>query len=430
MSFDDLYTAACSVLAGGVNSPSRSYKSVGGGAPVYMSRAEGAYLWDLDHRRYIDYLAAYGPIVLGHGHPAITKAIIETTTSTGVLFGTPHPLEITFAHLLREAIPSMERIRFTNSGTEAVMSTIRLARAATGRTKIVKFSGCYHGHTDAMLVAAGSGAATCGVADSAGVTAAVAQEIITVPYNDADALADALSRWHNDIAAVLIEPVVGNFGIVAPEEHFLEQLCSWTRAIGALVIYDEVISAFRFHWGGFQTFLPHPDRIVPDLTALGKIIGGGLPIGAYGGRADIMALVAPDGPMYQAGTHAGNPLSLSAGFACVQQLQCTDFYTHMDTLASVLTAGLRTQAEQADIPITIQRIGGAFSIHFCDHPIRNVADAGQVDTRRFALFFHALLQRGVLIAPSIYEAWFVSVAHTMADIEETLSVTADLWRHL
>lgn len=412
--FDEALTR----IAGGVNSPSRSFHAVGG-IPLYMQRAHGAYIWDVAGKRYIDYLAAYGPIILGHGHEAITEAITEAARG-GVVYGTPHPYEVVFARLLHQAIPSMEQLRFTNSGTEAVMSTIRLARAYTKRTKIVKFAGCYHGHADAVLVAAGSGAATVGVPDSAGVTAGIATDVLTVPFNDGVALQHVFARWGTEIAAVLIEPIGGNFGIVAPEAGFLESLCTMARHVGALVIYDEVISAFRFHWGGAQTWLPHPERIAPDLTALGKIIGGGVPIGAYGGRAAVMAHVAPLGTMYQAGTHAANPLSIAAGLACVQQLQNSLTYAHMATLGAQLAQGFNTLAHAYGIPLTVLRLGGALSIHFCAPPIRSYADAQRSNPSTYARFFHLMLDEGILFAPSIYEAWFISAAHTQDDIDTTL----------
>ncbi|MGO4540099.1 glutamate-1-semialdehyde 2,1-aminomutase [Paenibacillus sp. 2TAB19] len=416
-----LYEQALEHIVGGVNSPSRSFKAVGGGAPVFMKRAEGAYFWDVDDNRYIDYLAAYGPIITGHAHPHITKAIV-TAAQNGTLYGTPTELEITLARMLKEAIPSMDKVRFVNSGTEAVMTTIRVARAYTKKTKIIKFAGCYHGHSDLVLVAAGSGPSTLGIPDSAGIPTSIAQEVITVPFNDLDALKLALERWGDDTAAVMVEPIVGNFGMVMPHEGYLEGLCKLTRESGALVIYDEVISAFRFHYGSAQTYSFFADHaaIEPDLTALGKIIGGGLPIGAYGGRKEIMEQVAPLGPAYQAGTMAGNPASISAGIACLELLQEPGIYDRMDGLAARLADGLRFAAKQYNIPLTVNQIKGSFSAHFCDHQVTNYDEAQDTDGERFGKFFRLMLDQGINLAPSKYEAWFMTIAHTQADIDATI----------
>lgn len=439
-----LYKEALEHIVGGVNSPSRSFKAVGGGAPVFMKRGEGAYFWDEDGNRYIDYLAAYGPIITGHAHPEITKAICRAAEN-GTLYGAPTELEIIFARMLKEAIPSLDKVRFVNSGTEAVMTTIRVARAYTGKTKIIKFAGCYHGHSDLVLVAAGSGPSTLGTPDSAGVPASIAQEVITVPFNNLEALEAALVRWGSDTAAVMVEPIVGNFGMVMPEPGFLEGLCRLAREHGALVIYDEVITAFRFHYGSAQTYeglLPEAVRasgdeaarkaafaaIEPDLTALGKIIGGGLPIGAYGGRAEIMKQVAPLGPAYQAGTMAGNPASISAGIACLTALREPGAYDRLDALAARLTAGISAAAEANGIPLTVNRIRGAFSTHFCGHPVRNYDEAQDTDGEQFAHFFRLMLDRGVCLAPSKYEAWFLTTAHTEADVDETIAAAEDAFR--
>ncbi|WP_274363034.1 glutamate-1-semialdehyde 2,1-aminomutase [Paenibacillus thermotolerans] len=416
-----LYKEAQQHIVGGVNSPSRSFKAVGGGTPVFMKRGQGAYFWDADGNRYVDYLAAYGPIILGHAHPAVTEAI-SRAAENGILYGTPTELEIEFAKLLKEAIPSLDKVRFTNSGTEAVMTTIRVARAYTGRTKIIKFAGCYHGHSDLVLVAAGSGPSTLGVPDSAGVPVGVAESVITVPFNDLGALKAALERWGPETAAVMVEPIVGNFGIVPPKPGFLEGLCTMAREAGALVIYDEVITAFRFHWGAASTFLAqgNAETIRPDLTAMGKIIGGGVPIGAYGGRADIMEQVAPLGPAYQAGTHAGNPLSMSAGIACVAELRRPGTYERLDSLAAALAGGLADLAAARGIPLTINRIRGAFSTHFYDHAVTNYEEAQAADGEMFARFFRAMLEEGVCLAPSKYEAWFLTTAHTEEDVDFTI----------
>ncbi|MCD1258786.1 aspartate aminotransferase family protein [Paenibacillus athensensis] len=467
-----LYEEALQHIVGGVNSPSRSFKAVGGGAPVFMKRAEGAYFWDVDDHRYIDYLAAYGPIITGHAHPHVTEAICRAAQS-GTLYGTPTELEIEFARMLKGAIPSLDKVRFVNSGTEAVMTTIRVARAYTGRSKIIKFAGCYHGHSDLVLVAAGSGPSTLGTPDSAGVPASIAQEVITVPFNDPDALDAALDRWGDDVAAVMVEPIVGNFGMVMPQAGFLERLCASARRNGSLVIYDEVITAFRFHYGAAQTYaglplagaddaagaqpaagsaaptaVPGADgaaaaaahaaangaaanrfaALEPDLTALGKVIGGGLPIGAYGGRKAVMEQVAPLGPAYQAGTMAGNPASISAGIACLQVLQQAGVYERLEQLGSRLAGGIAEAAARRGVPLTVNRIGGAFSTHFCDHPITNYEQAQDTDGERFAAFFRGMLDEGICLAPSKYEAWFLTVAHTDKDVDDTLEAADRVFR--
>ncbi|MDN4075254.1 glutamate-1-semialdehyde 2,1-aminomutase [Fictibacillus terranigra] len=410
-----LYKEAQEHIVGGVNSPSRSFKAVGGGAPVFMERAQGAYFWDVDGNRYIDYLAAYGPIITGHAHPHITKAITEAAEN-GVLYGTPTSLEVKFAKMLKEAMPAMEKVRFVNSGTEAVMTTIRVARAYTGRDKIIKFAGCYHGHSDLVLVAAGSGPSTLGTPDSAGVPKSIAQEVITVPFNDIDSYREALDRWGDQIAAVLVEPIVGNFGIVEPKEGFLEAVNDLTHKAGALVIYDEVITAFRFMYGGAQDLL----NVKPDMTALGKIIGGGLPIGAYGGRKDIMEKVAPLGPAYQAGTMAGNPASISAGIACLEVLQEEGVYERMDELGKMLEDGILKHAKAYGVPITINRLKGALTVYFTDERIVNYEQAENTDGERFGKYFKAMLAEGINLAPSKYEAMFLTTAHSVNDINETL----------
>ncbi|WP_163152458.1 glutamate-1-semialdehyde 2,1-aminomutase [Anoxybacillus sp. MB8] len=422
---EQLYQEALEHIVGGVNSPSRSYKAVGGGAPVVMERAQGAYFWDVDGNKYIDYLAAYGPIITGHAHPHITKAI-QHAAENGVLYGTPTPYEITFAKMLKEAIPSLEKVRFVNSGTEAVMTTIRVARAYTGRDKIVKFAGCYHGHSDLVLVAAGSGPSTLGTPDSAGVPKSIAQEVITVPFNDVEAFKQAMDRWGSEVAAVLVEPIVGNFGIVEPKPGFLQAINDIAHAAGALVIYDEVITAFRFMYGGAQNLL----GIEPDLTALGKIIGGGLPIGAYGGRKDIMEQVAPLGPAYQAGTMAGNPASILAGIACLEVLQQEGVYEHLDHLGAMLEAGILTHAKTYDIPITINRLKGALTVYFTTEKVENYEQAERTDGQMFAKFFKLMLHQGINLAPSKYEAWFITLAHTEEDIEYTIEAVGHAFKSL
>lgn len=408
---------AQSLILGGVNSPSRSYKAVGGGAPVVMEKAQGARFTDVDGNEYIDYLAAYGPIITGHAHPHITKAISEQA-GKGILYGTPTPLENTFARMLQEALPSLERVRFVNSGTEAVMTTIRVARAYTKRNKIIKFEGCYHGHSDLVLVAAGSGPAQLGTPDSAGVPPGVAQDMITVPFNNIEDFRTAVDAHGDEVAAILIEPIVGNFGIVEPQPGFLESVHEIAKEIGALTIYDEVITAFRFCYGGAQTLL----GLTPDLTAMGKIIGGGTPIGAYGGKLEIMESVAPLGPAYQAGTMAGNPLSMAAGIACLEVLQEENVYTELDALGEKLEQGLLDLIKKYNIRATINRKAGALTIYFTDETVTNYTQAENTDGEAFAKFFNGLINRGINIAPSKYEAWFLTTAHTEDDIDETLSI--------
>ncbi|MCF6412007.1 glutamate-1-semialdehyde 2,1-aminomutase [Pseudalkalibacillus salsuginis] len=421
-----LYADALEHIVGGVNSPSRSYKAVGGGAPVFMEKAKGAYFWDVDGNKYIDYLAAYGPIITGHAHPHITKAITNAAEN-GVLYGTPTRLENQFAKMLKEAIPSLEKVRFVNSGTEAVMTTIRVARAYTGRDKIIKFAGCYHGHSDLVLVAAGSGPSTLGTPDSAGVPKSIAQEVITVPFNDIEAFKEAIDKWGHEVAGILVEPIVGNFGIVEPKPGFLEALNEIAHKAGSLVIYDEVITAFRFIYGGAQNLL----NVEPDMTALGKIIGGGLPIGAYGGKKDIMEKVAPLGPAYQAGTMAGNPASISAGIACLEVLQQEGVYEHLDSLGEKLEASIRNLAKQYDIPLSLNRLGGALTLYFgSENKVTNYEQAERSDGELFAKFFKLMLEQGVNLAPSKYEAWFLTTEHTDEDIDETLNAVERAFQKL
>lgn len=412
------------VIIGGVNSPSRSYAAVGGGAPVTLARGDGAYVFDVDGNRYIDYLAAFGPVIVGHAHPHIGEAV-ASALADGALFGAPTPWETLFAERLTDAIPELERVRFVNSGTEAVMSAVRVARAFTGRTRIVKFAGCYHGHADLVLVAAGSGPSSLGIPDSAGVPPSVAGEVITVPFNDADAFAAAMRTHGSEVACVLVEPVVGNFGIVAPQEGFLERVAAITREWGALLLFDEVITAFRFRFGAVQY-----NDVRPDLMALGKIIGGGLPIGAYGGKQSIMEQVAPLGPAYQAGTLAGNPASVRAGMACLDILGEPGVYDRMAQLAAQLEQGLRDAAARNGVPVAINRYGGAFATYFGVDRVTCYEDAKQANGEQFAVFFRAMLERGVMLAPSKYEAWFVSNAHTKRDIEQTIEAADDSLRIL
>ncbi len=424
---EQLHAEALEIIVGGVNSPTRSYKAVGGGAPVSMVKGKGADFWDADGNKYIDYLAAYGPIITGHAHPHITKAITEAAEN-GVLYGTPTPFELKFAKMLQEAIPSMEKIRFTNSGTESVMTTIRVARAYTGRDKIVKFAGCYHGHSDLVLVAAGSGPSTLGTPDSAGVPQSIAKEVITVPFNDVEAFRETMNTWGEEVAGILVEPIVGNFGIVQPQPGFLESVNEIAHAHGSLVIYDEVITAFRFMYGGAQNLL----GVEPDMTAVGKIIGGGLPIGAYGGRKEIMDKVAPLGPAYQAGTMAGNPASMLAGIACLEVLKEEGVYEHLDTLGARLEEGILEAAKRHDVAIQINRLKGALTVYFTDseEEIINYAQVEATDSEKFGRFFKLMLEQGINLAPSKYEAWFLTTAHTEEDIERTIEAVNEAFKSL
>lgn len=403
------------VIVGGVNSPSRSFKGVGGGNPITMVKGDGCYLYDVDGNKYIDYLAAFGPIITGFNHPHIVKAI-KKAADTGVLFGTPTEHEITFAKMLTDAIPSMDKVRFTNSGTEAVMSTIRIARAFTNRELVVKFSGAYHGHFDLVLVEAGSGPSTLGASDSAGVTNGTAQEVITVPFNQIEPYKAVMEKWGHKVAAVLVEPIIGNFGMVAPVPGFLEAVNEITHEHGALVIYDEVITNFRFHYGAAQDML----GVIPDLTAFGKSIGGGLPIGAYGGPKHIMDTVAPLGPAYQAGTMSGNPLSMQAGIACLEVLQEPGIYERMAGFAEQLRDALLSAGKKNNIPTVVNQIGGSLTVYFSERPIFNYDDAKNTDSIRFGKFFKLMLDEGINLAPSKFEAWFLTIMHTQADIDATI----------
>ncbi|CAM4232080.1 glutamate-1-semialdehyde 2,1-aminomutase [Lederbergia lenta] len=420
---ESLHMEALEHIVGGVNSPSRSYKAVGGGAPIAIEKAKGAYLYDVDGNRYIDYLAAYGPIITGHAHPHIAEAI-KIAAETGVLYGTATKHEVKFAKMIKDAIPSLDKVRFVNSGTEAVMTTIRVARAYTGRTKILKFAGCYHGHSDLVLVAAGSGPSQLGMPDSAGVPQSIAQEVITIPFNDIEAYHDAMNKWGKEIAAVLAEPIVGNFGIVEPQPGFFEEVKKVAHDNGALLIFDEVITAFRFTYGAAQDML----GVIPDLTAIGKIIGGGLPIGAYGGRKEIMETVAPLGPAYQAGTMAGNPASMLSGIACLEVLQEEGLYERLDKLGAMLEKGILEAAKKYDAPITINRLKGALTIYFTRENVVNYEQAEATDGELFARFFKKMLHQGINLAPSKYEAWFITSAHTEDDILETIKAVENAFK--
>jgi glutamate-1-semialdehyde 2,1-aminomutase len=410
---DALNARAERLFPGGVNSPVRAFRAVDR-APLVLERGEGPYVWDADGRRYIDFVGAWGPAILGHGHPAVMRAIV-TATANGLALGATNPLEIELGEMIRSAIPSMERLRFTSSGTEAVMSALRVARAATGRDLVVKFAGAYHGHADALLVEAGSGLATLAIAGSAGVPNAVAATTIVLPFNDVAAVRRAFGEHAGRIAAAIVEPVIANSGVIAPARGYLEHLRQVTRADGALLVFDEVITGFRLGPGGAQERF----GIRPDLTTLGKIIGGGMPIGAYGGRADLLDLVAPVGPVYQAGTLSGHPLAMAAGLATLGALT-PDRYVALEETAAELEAGLAEAGSTLGRQIAIARVGSLLTVFFRPSAPTDGAQALESDRAAYARFFGSMLDQGVLLPPSQFEAWFVSLAHGPATIAATI----------
>ncbi|HEX4715392.1 MAG TPA: glutamate-1-semialdehyde 2,1-aminomutase [Ktedonobacteraceae bacterium] len=409
-----LFAEAQQLMPGGVNSPVRAFRGVGGD-PVFIARADGPYLFDVDGNRYLDYVQSWGPMILGHGYPSVLKAVIEASAN-GFSYGAPTAAESELARLVIGSVPSIEMVRFVNSGTEATMSALRLARAYTGRSKIVKFSGCYHGHADLLLVQAGSGVATMGLPDSPGVPAETTGNTLIAPYNDAGAVEELLRTYPNEIAAVIVEPIAANMGLVPPQPGFLEELRRLTQEYGAVLIFDEVMTGFRVALGGMQERV----GITPDLTCLGKIIGGGLPVGAYGGRREIMRLVAPVGPMYQAGTLSGNPLAMAAGIATLSELLKPGQYVELERKARLLSDGLIQAIQQSGVPAQVARIGSMFTIFFASQPVRNYADAKASDTQRFAHFFWSMLSQGIYLPPSQFEACFVSLAFDDAMLEETV----------
>ena len=413
---EKLFARAQQFIPGGVNSPVRSFRAVQG-TPPFIHRGQGSRIWDVDGNEYIDYVCSWGPLALGHAHPAVVEAL-QAAAQNGTSFGAPTELEVELAQLICEAFPSVDTVRLVSSGTEACMSAIRLARAHTGRSKIIKFSGNYHGHADGLLVRAGSGAMTHGVPTSAGVPDSYAQETLIADYNDLSSVEAWFEQYPQDIAGIIVEPVAGNMGVVPPAEGFLEGLRSLTSANGAALIFDEVITGFRLAYGGAQTLF----NITPDITCLGKIIGGGLPVGAYGGRREIMEQVAPLGPMYQAGTLSGNPLAVTAGITTLKELQNPGVYRHMDSLAQRLTEGISQVFAQHEVPSHINRVNSMFTGFFTAGPVDTLAQVEQADTAKYGAYFHALLERGVYIAPSQFEAGFVSLAHTQEDIDHTIQV--------
>jgi len=410
-----LMTRARRVIPGGVNSPVRAYGAVGGTAP-FLVRGKGARVWDADGNEYVDYVGSWGPLVLGHADPAVLRAVREAAAA-GTSFGAPTEREIELAEEVCRALPSVEMVRFVSSGTEASMSAIRLARAATGRPRILKFDGCYHGHVDALLVGAGSGVATLGIPGTPGVPEVVAAATVQAPFNDLAAVEDALVRWRGEIACILVEPVAGNMGCIPPEPGFLEGLRALATAHGALLVFDEVMTGFRVAWGGAQLRY----GIRPDLTILGKIVGGGLPAAAYGGRRDLMEQIAPVGPVYQAGTLSGNPLAMAAGLETLRRLRKPGTYAELEARSRTLMDGFAAAAARAGVELTTAAVGGMFGFFFHPGPVRSFAEAKQSNAERFRVFFHAMLDQGIYLAPSAYEAGFVSLAHRPADVAETLA---------
>jgi len=410
------FSDARDVIAGGVNSPVRAFAGVGG-EPVFFKKASGAWLESEDGERYIDYVGSWGPMILGHGHPTVLDAVIKTAKN-GLSFGAPCVLETRIAEKIRDMVPSMERLRMVSSGTEATMSAIRLARGHTGRDKIIKFEGCYHGHSDSLLIKAGSGALTLGVPSSPGVPAGLAEHTITLQYNDPDSVRAAFAEVGEDIACVIVEPIAGNMNMVRPEPGFLETLREQCTAAGAVLILDEVMTGFRVAKGGAQSLF----GIEPDLTTLGKIVGGGMPAAAFGGRADIMASIAPDGPVYQAGTLSGNPVAMAAGLATLELIDQPGFYEALEERTTQLVEGVTRAASETGVPLATEHAGGMFGFIFTDGgPVRSFAQVAAADVERFKTFFHGMLAERVYLAPSAFEAGFVSAAHGDAEIEQTIS---------
>lgn len=412
---EELFARALKLMPGGVNSPVRAFQSVGLN-PLFIRQASGSKIYDVDGNEYIDYVCSWGPLILGHSHPQVVEAICQAA-QRGTSYGAPCEGEIELALLISEAIPSMERVRMVNSGTEATMSAIRLARAYTGRNKIVKFEGCYHGHADAFLLKAGSGLLTAGVPSSPGVPENVVQDTLVARYNDLDSVKKVFQEWGREIAAVIVEPVAGNMGLVPAELEFLQGLRSITELNGSLLIFDEVITGFRICYGGFQNYC----NVTPDLTTLGKIIGGGLPVGAYGGRKEIMERVAPSGDVYQAGTLSGNPLAMVAGATTLKILKDNEWYDRLEVMSYVLTTQLRSVFEEHDLYYSINRLGSMFCIFFTEDDVDNYEAVMSCDTQKHAQFYREVLKEGVYLPPAQFEVSFVSCAHDLEDVDKTIA---------
>jgi glutamate-1-semialdehyde 2,1-aminomutase len=418
----DLFTRAKALMPGGVNSPVRAFKSVGG-EPFFAQSAQGAYLTDVDGNRYVDYIGSWGPMIAGHAHPHVLDAVARVM-GNGLSFGVPNPLEVTMAETITRLVPSCEMVRMVNSGTEATLSAIRLARGATGRERIVKFEGCYHGHGDSFLVKAGSGMLTLGVPDSPGVPKALADLTLTLPYNDFDAATQMFDAHGSEIAGLIIEPIVGNANCILPREGYLQHLRALCSKYGTVLIFDEVMTGFRVALGGAQQRY----GVTPDLSTFGKIIGGGMPVGAYGGRADLMQQIAPSGPIYQAGTLSGNPVAMAAGLATLDLIQAEGFYQSLEQKTNQLCDGLEQAARAASVPVTTNRSCAMFGLFFTDRKVESFADAIACDTLAFNRFFHGMRKRGVYLAPSAYEAGFISAAHGDAEIKHTIEVAHEAFR--
>ena len=418
----ELFQRASKLLPGGVNSPVRAFKSVGG-EPFFTDHADGAYLWDVEGRRYVDYVGSWGPMIAGHNHPSVRIAVQEAARA-GLSFGTPCPAEVTMAETITRLVPSMQMLRMVNSGTEATMAAIRVARGFTGRDTIVKFEGCYHGHGDAFLVKAGSGALTFGVPTSPGVPKALADLTLTLPYNDLDAARELFGRAGERIAGVIIEPVAGNMNCILPRAGYLQGLRDLCTQYGALLIFDEVMTGFRVALGGAQQLY----GITPDLSTFGKVIGGGMPVGAYGGRRDIMEQVAPSGPIYQAGTLSGNPVAMAAGLAMLELIQAPGFHADLERKTRLLADGMLAVAIDAGVPFSVNQVCGMFGLFFTAEKVETYTQATACDVPAFNRFFHAVLERGVYLAPSAFEAGFMSSAHSEQDIADTLQAAREAFR--
>lgn len=417
---EEIFAAAQKLMPGGVSSPVRAFKSVGG-QPIVFDRVKGAYIWDVDDNQYIDYVGTWGPAICGHAHPEVIGALHEALAK-GTSFGAPSLLENVLAEMVIDAVPSVEMVRFVNSGTEACMAVLRLMRAFTGRDKVIKFEGCYHGHADMFLVKAGSGVATLGLPDSPGVPKSVTSHTLTAPFNDLEAVKALFEENLDQIAGVILEPVVGNAGFIPPDAGFLEGLRLITQEHGALLVFDEVMTGFRIAYGGAQEKF----NITPDLTTLGKVIGGGLPVGAYGGRRDIMSMVAPSGPMYQAGTLSGNPLAMTAGIKTLELLQQPGTYEHLDKITKKLSDGLLEIAKEMGHECCGGQISGMFGLFFISGPVHNYEDAKKSDLSKFSRFHRGMLEHGIYLAPSQFEAGFTSLAHTDEDINRTLAAVREV----